>query len=373
MQALVPRAAVRCVALLSWLRGWAGPRRDDREGGPYATLAASDRPSPRMPELPDIEAYCAAIRSRLVGVRLDRLRILDPFLLRTVEPASASLEGGELRSCSRIGKRIALHFDGGSAVIHLMIAGRLHLAQSSAKVPRRAKLSFDTAHGSLWLSEAGSKRRASLHLFTDQQAALALDPGGLEPLTCTQEEFVSTLRAHAHTIKRALTDPRIFSGIGNAYSDEILFDARMSPTALTRTATDPRLHDLFVSTRRVLGQWVERRVGEAVTAFPEHVTAFEPDFAVHGRRGMPCRRCGDPIQRVAYADRELNYCPGCQTEGKILADRALSRLLGKDFPRSLDALEEYLRVRRDKLASPPSREASAKLRTTPDQADNGEA
>lgn len=294
-----------------------------------------------MPELPDIAAYLAALEPRIVGQPLEKVRLANPFLLRTVEPPIQAIEGRTVRSLRRIGKRIAIEFDQGSwLVLHLMIAGRLHWKAKAAKLGGRNSLAaFDFPNGSLVLTEAGSKRRASLHLFTDEKSLKAIDPGGIDVFSANLEEFRAALTAENHTLKRALTDPRILSGIGNAYSDEILHAAQLSPVQLTQKMSSEQWEKLFAATRATLQLWIDRLVAEARTNFPEKVTAFREDMAVHGRYRKPCPRCGHPIQRIRYADNETNYCAHCQTGGKILADRALSRLLGSDWPRTLDELE----------------------------------
>jgi len=299
-----------------------------------------------MPELPDITAYLTALQSRVVGQPLEALRISSPLLLRTAVPPIHSIEGKTVRSLRRIGKRIVFCFDDDLfLVLHLMIAGRLHWREfdpkkSRAKIGGRQNLAaFDFPNGSLVLTEAGSKRRASLHLVRGEAALAELDPGGLEILTLTPEAFTTALTSENRTLKRALTDPRIFAGIGNAYSDEILHAAQLSPLAQTRKLHAEELHRLFTATISTLTLWTDRFNAEAEKSFPEKVTAFRPEMVAHGRFGQPCPRCGSPIQRIRYADNETNYCPTCQTGGKVLADRSLSRLLGSDWPRTLDELE----------------------------------
>jgi formamidopyrimidine-DNA glycosylase len=294
-----------------------------------------------MPELPDISAYLSALEPRIVGQPLTHIRIASPFLLRTVHPPIKEAEGHTVRSLRRIGKRIAIELDNGVwLVLHLMIAGRLHWRPLGAKLGGRNNLAaFDFPHGSLVLTEAGSKRRASLHLFANEAAAKEIDPGGIEIFATNLEAFRTALTAENRTLKRALTDPRILSGIGNAYSDEILHAARLSPIQLTQKLTTDEWQRLFNATRNTLQLWIDRLNAEASEAFPEKVTAFRKDMAVHGRYLQPCPVCGQPIQRIRYADNETNYCAQCQTGGKVLADRSLSRLLGKDWPRTLDELE----------------------------------
>jgi formamidopyrimidine-DNA glycosylase len=294
-----------------------------------------------MPELPDIAAYIHALESRVVGQPLVGARLASAFLLRTVEPPIASVEGHVVRELRRVGKRIAFGFDNSHwLVLHLMIAGRLHWRGVGAKLAgRNALAAFDFPNGSLVLTEAGSKRRASLHMLADEAALAQADPGGIDALASSAEEFRAALTAENRTLKRALTDPRIVSGIGNAYSDEILHAARLSPIALTHKLTAEEWERLYVATRETLSLWISRLSAEAEAGFPEKVTAFREEMAVHGRFGKPCPRCGQPVQRIRYADNETNYCAQCQTGGKVLADRSLSRLLGKDWPRTLDELE----------------------------------
>jgi formamidopyrimidine-DNA glycosylase len=294
-----------------------------------------------MPELPDISAYLSALQPRIVGQPLTHIRIASPFLLRTVHPTIEETEGHTVRALHRIGKRIAIELDNGIwLVLHLMIAGRLHWRPLDAKLGGRTNLaSFDFPNGSLVLTEAGSKRRASLHLFANEAAAKEIDPGGIDIFTTDLATFRAALTEENRTLKRALTDPRILSGIGNAYSDEILHAARLSPILQTHKLTDDQWQRLFTSTRDTMQLWIDRLTTEAAEAFPEKVTAFRKDMAVHGRYLQPCLICGQPIQRIRYADNETNYCAQCQTGGKVLADRSLSRLLGKDWPRTLDELE----------------------------------
>ena len=295
-----------------------------------------------MPELPDIEAYIAALTPRLKGRTVTGIRLASPFLLRTVTPPAAAFAGRTVIGIRRMGKRIMLAFDGGHwLVLHLMIAGRLHWRPAGAPIPggKQGLAAIDTADGSLALTEAGSKKRAALHLFTDADALAALDPGGLEVLEADAAGFAAVLCRTNHTCKRALTDPRLFSGIGNAYSDEILHRARLSPAALTQSLDDPDIARLHAAVRDVLTEWRDRLVGEAEDRFPEKVTAFRPEMAVHGRYGKPCPACGTAVQRIKYASNECNYCPRCQTGGRLLADRYFSTLLGKDWPRSIEALE----------------------------------
>ena len=298
-----------------------------------------------MPELPDVSAYLAALEPRIVGRPLLGVRLASPFLLRTAQPPLSLASGRRVRKLVRIGKRIAIGLEGDLwLVLHLMIAGRLHWRPPGAKLSGRNTLAaFDFEDGSLVLTEAGTKRRASLHVTEGPAGLEALDPGGIEVLSSTFDTFKAALLEENHTLKRALTDPRILSGIGNAYSDEILHEARLSPLALTRKLKDAEWERLYAAARDTLRRWTERLIGEAVTGFPEKVTAFRPEMAVHGRYGKPCPRCGDPVQRIRYADNVTNYCARCQTGGKLLADRGLSRLLGADWPRTLDELEALKR------------------------------
>jgi formamidopyrimidine-DNA glycosylase len=294
-----------------------------------------------MPELPDISAYIAALEPRVLGQPLQQVRIASAFLLRTAQPPISAVEGRTVRELRRIGKRIAFGLEGDSwLVLHLMIAGRLHWRAAGAKLAGRNSLAaFDFPHGSLVLTEAGSKRRASLFLFSDEEALLSIDPGGIDVMACDLPAFRAALTTENRTLKRALTDPRLVSGIGNAYSDEILHAAQLSPVTLTHKLTDPDWRRLFEATRSTLQLWIDRLRTETGDGFPEKVTAFRPEMAVHGKFNLPCPRCGEKIQRIRYADNETDYCPRCQTGGKLLADRGLSRLLGKDWPRTLNELE----------------------------------
>ena len=298
-----------------------------------------------MPELPDIAAYITALEPRIVGQPLEHVRLASPFLLRTVEPPIGEVEGRRVRQLRRIGKRIAIGVEAELwLVLHLMIAGRLQWRAKQAKLAGRNQLAaLDFPKGSLILTEAGSKRRASLHLFNGEAGLRAVDPGGIEIFESDLAAFQRALIAENRTLKRALTDPRIVSGIGNAYSDEILHAAQLSPIALTHKLKPDEWERLFSATRTTLQRWIDQLETEARTKFPENVTAFRKDMAVHGRYGQPCPRCGEPIQRIRYADNETNYCAGCQTGGKVLADRSLSRLLGSDWPRTLDELEALKR------------------------------
>jgi formamidopyrimidine-DNA glycosylase len=294
-----------------------------------------------MPELPDITAYIRALEKRIVGQPLERVRLGSPFLLRTVEPPLTSVDGRVVRKLRRVGKRIAIGLDGDLwAVLHLMIAGRLHWKKRDAKLGGRQNLAaFDFPEGSLVLTEAGSKKRASLHVIRGEENLSSLDAGGIDVFAADLESFRHTLTAENHTLKRALTDPRLLSGIGNAYSDEILHAAQLSPVALTTKLKPEEWERLFSATQNTLRIWIDRLGEEAEVEFPEGVTAFRPDMAVHGRYGQPCPRCGEKVLRIRYADKETNYCARCQTGGKVLADRSLSRLLGSDWPRTLEELE----------------------------------
>ena len=298
-----------------------------------------------MPELPDISAYLFALDARLIGQTLEEIRLASPFLLRTAEPPLALARGRRVRELRRIGKRIAIGLDRDLwLVLHLMIAGRLHWRPPGAKLSGRNQLAaFDFTAGSLLLTEAGTKRRASLHVMQGTENLKLLDAGGIDVLASDMKAFRSALSAENHTLKRALTDPRILSGIGNAYSDEILHAARLSPLLLTQKLDEDQWSRLFTATQETLRLWIDRLQGEAQTGFPEKVTAFRKEMSVHGRFGQPCPRCREPVQRIRYADKETNYCARCQTGGKLLADRGLSRLLGADWPRTLDELEALRR------------------------------
>jgi formamidopyrimidine-DNA glycosylase len=298
-----------------------------------------------MPELPDIAAYISALERRIVGQPLEQVRLASAFLLRTAQPPIASMEGHVVRELRRIGKRIAIGFDNDHwLVLHLMIAGRLHWKSAGAKLAGRNSLAaFDFPEGSLVLTEAGSKRRASLHVIGNEEDLRSIDPGGIDVFASDLESFRAALTSENRTLKRALTDPRILSGIGNAYSDEILHAAELSPILLTHKLQPNEWEKLFTATRTTLQLWTERLQGEAKNAFPEKVTAFRKDMAVHGRYGEPCPRCGEKVQRIRYADNETNYCAPCQTGGKVLADRSLSRLLKSDWPRTLEELEALKR------------------------------
>jgi len=298
-----------------------------------------------MPELPDITVYIEALEKRILGQRLTRVRIVSPFLLRTVKPAIASLEGRKVVNLKRLGKRICIEVEGEIwLVLHLMIAGRLHwfdaIGGKKVKLGGRQSLAaFEFANGTLVWTEAGSQKRASLHLASGEDGLRELDPGGLEVLETDAAEFARVLRSENHTVKRALTDPTLFSGIGNAYSDEILWTAKMSPTTMTQRMSDERVAQLFEATRGSLTEWVNRLREQTAGKFPERVTAFRAEMAVHGKYKQPCPKCGSKIQRIKYASNETNYCATCQTGGKLLADRAFSRLLREDWPKTLEELE----------------------------------
>ncbi len=298
-----------------------------------------------MPELPDVVVYLEALERRILGHRLERVRLASPFVLRTFDPPISAAEGRRIVALRRMGKRLVWELEGDLyVVIHLMIAGRFRWAAAGARPPGKMGLAaFDFDAGTLLLTEAGSKRRASIHLVAGAAAIAEFDRGGLEPLDATQEEFVRRLRQENHTLKRALTDPRLFSGIGNAYSDEILHRARISPLRLTSRLDDVEVARIHSATREILVEWTERLRLETGDKFPEKVTAFREGMAVHGRYRQPCPVCGTPIQRIRYAENETNYCPVCQTEGRLLADRGLSRLLRQDWPRSLEEMEERLK------------------------------
>ena len=298
-----------------------------------------------MPELPDIAAYISALQPRIVGQPLDRVRLASAFLLRTVQPPLKSVEGRVVRELRRIGKRIAIGVEGDLwLALHLMIAGRLHWRPPNAKLGGRNNLAaFDFPNGSLVLTEAGAKRRASLHILSGEEGLHSVDPGGIDIFSASLSSFRAALTAENRTLKRALTDPRLLSGIGNAYSDEILHAAQLSPITLTHKLEPQEWERLYAAVRQTLQLWIDRLRAEAEDSFPEKVTAFRKDMAVHGRYGEPCPRCGEKILRIRYADNETNYCARCQTGGKVLADRSLSRLLRSDWPRTLEELEALKR------------------------------
>ncbi len=293
-----------------------------------------------MPELPDVTVYIEALEGRIVGRQLERVRLASPFVLRSFDPPLAAIEGRTVQALRRIGKRIVLDFgDELYAVIHLMIAGRLHWrAPGEKKKPQGIVASFELANGTLHFTEAGTRKRASLTLVRGAQALAALDPGGIEPLAASFEDFDAALRRESHTLKRALTDPHLFSGIGNAYSDEILHAARLSPLKLTRSLTEEEARRLHKAVRTTLASWTDILRAESQARFPDKVTAFRPGMAVHGRYKQPCPVCGSPVQRIVYAENECNYCATCQTGGRLLADRSLSRLLKDDWPKTIDEL-----------------------------------
>ena len=301
-----------------------------------------------MPELPDVVVYIEALEARIPSQTLEGLRIASPFVLRSVDPPPSALIGKKVRSIRRLGKQIVLVFDEEHfLVIHLMIAGRLQWREPHARLAGKIGLAaFEFASGTLILTEAGSKKRASLHVVRGEQALAAFDRRALEVLECSLDEFDSALRRENHTLKRSLTDPRLFSGIGNAFSDEILHHAKLSPLKQTARLSTQEVRQLWESTRSVLSEWTGRLRSQTGEDFPSKVTAFRPEMAVHGRYGKPCPRCGAPVQRIVYAENECNYCAPCQTEGRLLADRAMSRLLKEDWPRSLEEMEKHFEERR---------------------------
>ena len=299
-----------------------------------------------MPELPDVALYCEALAARIAGRELRRVRLGNPFLLRTAVPPVVEVEGKVVRSVRRLGKRIVLELDDDLyIVLHLMIAGRLRWLEPGAKSPARITLALlEFPNGTLAITEAGTKRRAAMHVVRGEASLQAMDAGGLEVLACDRNSFAARLTAENHTLKRALTDPHLFSGIGNAYSDEILHRAKLSPFKLTRQLTSAEITVLHDATVATLAEWTARLQDEAGEHFPEKVTAFRDGMAVHGRFGQPCPRCGTPVQRIVHGEHEVNYCPACQTEGRLLADRALSKLLKDDWPKTLDELERRKRA-----------------------------
>jgi formamidopyrimidine-DNA glycosylase len=323
-----------------------------RRLGPYTDAG--------MPELPDVTVYLEALDARIRGARLERLRLANPFVLRSVDPAPAEIAGREVTGLRRLGKRIVIELEGGCFVlIHLMIAGRLHWKEAGARLPGKIGLAaLDFSTGTLTLTEAGSKRRAAIHLVRGAAALAAHDPGGLELFETDLPAFRAALTRESHTLKRALTDPRILSGVGNAYSDEILHRARLSPVRMTRQLSEDETARLFEAARATLADWVTRLRREAGGGFPEGVTAFRPAMAVHGRYGRPCPECGAPVQRIVHADNETNYCARCQTAGRLLADRALSRLLRQDWPRTLEEMEERRPAVTAPVVGPADRGAS---------------
>jgi formamidopyrimidine-DNA glycosylase len=303
-----------------------------------------------VPELPDVTVYVEHIARRTVGTTLDKIRIASPFVLRTVDPSPRAAEGKKVLGVSRLGKRIVLRLEEELfVVVHLMVAGRFKwLEPPGAPIPKKVGLlAFDFAKGTLLLTEVSTKKRASLHVLRGEAALAAMDPGGLEVMTADVAAFKEALQRESHTLKRTLTDPRLFSGIGNAYSDEILHRAKLSPARLSRQLGDDEIARLFEGTVTTLREWTDRLRAESKDAFPTKVTAFRDEMAVHGKYGKPCPVCGKRVLRIVYAENESNYCATCQTNGKLLADRALSRLLGKDWPKSLDDLEAMKRERRE--------------------------
>jgi formamidopyrimidine-DNA glycosylase len=298
-----------------------------------------------MPELPDILLYLHALEARIAGRRIAGIRLASPFLLRSIDPPPSAVHGRLVTALHRLGKRIVIETEGGIfLVFHLMIAGRFRWKEAGAKIPGKVGLlAVDFEHGTLILTEAGTKRQASLHVVRGRESLAQHDPGGIEVLDATLDAFAAALRDRNHTLKRALTDPHLFSGIGNAYSDEILHAARLSPFRQTQSLSDEEVRTLFEATTRTLSRWIGRLRDETGDAFPEKVTAFRPAMAVHGRYGQPCPDCGTPVQRIVYAANEANYCPTCQTGGRLLADRSLSRLLREDWPRTLEELERKRR------------------------------
>jgi formamidopyrimidine-DNA glycosylase len=298
-----------------------------------------------VPELPDVELYLSALRPRITGRTIERVRVASPFFVRTYDPPITVLAGRTIQALSRIGKRLVFEMDEDLfVVIHLMIAGRFRWKERGAAIPAKVGLAaFDFADHSLLVTEAGTRKQASLHVVRGRVAVDAMDPGGVEIASLSREDFAARLTSSNHTLKRMLTDPHVFSGIGNAYSDEILHAARLSPVRLTQALSADEIARLFEATRTVLSEWTARLQQQAGGEFPEKVTAFHKEMAVHGKYGKPCPRCGAPVQRIVYARNEANYCAPCQTEGRLLADRALSRLLREDWPRTLDALEQAKR------------------------------
>ena len=306
-----------------------------------------------MPELPDVTVYVERLTARYAGARIEGVRVKSPFLVRTFEPPLSQATGRVLKGAHRVGKRIVLELDPElHLVFHLMIAGRFHVRPKGAAPGKIGLLALDFAEETLMLTEASSKKRASLHVVRTRAEALAMSRGGVEPLEATAAEFARALRSENRTLKRALTDPSLLSGIGNAYSDEILFRAGLSPLKRTQDLDDAEMKRLFKATRESLREWIERLRQQVGEGFPEKVTAFHPEMSVHGRYRQPCRVCGAPIQRIVYAENEANYCPNCQTGGRLLADRALSRLLKGDWPRTLEELEELVPARASAAARP---------------------
>jgi formamidopyrimidine-DNA glycosylase len=305
--------------------------------------------SEHMPEFPDVTVYIEALNERVLNQRIEKIRIGSPFVLRSFDPPIGSAEGKKVLALRRLGKRIVFELeDELYLIVHLMIAGRFHWKPKGAKIARKyGQAAFDFPNGTLLLTEAGTKKRASIYLVQGESALREHDPGGLEIFDASLEQFRNALTRENHTLKRSLTDPHLFSGIGNAYSDEILHHARLSPIRLTQQMTPSEIETLYRAVRESLKDWVERLRKERGSEFPEKVTAFRPDMAVHGKYRKPCPVCGSPVQRIVHAENETNYCPRCQTAGKLLADRSLSRLLKEDWPRTLEELEEGRRVRTD--------------------------
>ena len=318
-------------------------------GGPACDLRPSilDLKTSAMPELPDVTVYIEALRERVLDQIIQRIRIGSPFVVRTFDPPIKEVERKKILALRRMGKRIVIELEDDLFLIfHLMIAGRLHWKPKGAKIARKyGQAAIDFPNGTLLLTEAGTKKRASIHLVRGEAALQEYDPGGLEIFDMTLEQFTVALTRENHTLKRSLTDPHLFSGIGNAYSDEILHRAKLSPIRLTKQMTDVEIERLYRAVRESMAEWIERLRKERGAGFPEKVTAFRPDMAVHGKYGKPCPVCGSPVQRIVHAENETNYCTTCQTGGKLLADRSLSRLLKQDWPRSLEELEEMKRVR----------------------------
>ena len=318
-------------------------------GGSACDLRPSilDLKTSAMPELPDVTVYIEALRERVLDQIIQRIRIGSPFVVRTFDPPIKEVERKKILALRRIGKRIVIELEDDLFLIfHLMIAGRLHWKPKGAKIARKyGQAAIDFPNGTLLLTEAGTKKRASIHLVRGEAVLQEYDPGGLEIFDMTLEQFTVALTRENHTLKRSLTDPHLFSGIGNAYSDEILHRAKLSPIRLTKQMTDVEIERLYRAVRESMAEWIERLRKERGAGFPEKVTAFRPDMAVHGKYGKPCPVCGSPVQRIVHAENETNYCPTCQTGGKLLADRSLSRLLKQDWPRSLEELEEMKRVR----------------------------
>jgi formamidopyrimidine-DNA glycosylase len=317
-----------------------------------------------MPELPDVTVYLEALAARVVGARLERIRLANPFVLRSVDPPPAEMVGRAVTGLRRLGKRIVIALEGELfALIHLMIAGRLHWKEAGAKLPGKIGLAaLDFSTGTVTLTEAGSRRRAAIHLVRGEAALAAHDPGGLELWDADPAAFRAAITRESHTLKRTLTDPRILSGIGNAYSDEILHRARLSPVRMTRQLSEEENTRLFEAAKDTLADWIERLRREAAGEFPEGVTAFRPGMAVHGRYGRPCPDCGAPVQRIVHAENETNYCARCQTAGRLLADRALSRLLHQDWPRTLEEMEERRPAGAAELRTPAARPPRARRR-----------